>query len=124
MDKQIKFLSKQYLETRISELKEVRRKEVKFYIKESDRAFSKTLYIEFFCSSGKDKWYKQKTIRISDHLLTDCPHIQFIIEPDNFLTKKKKQQFMKILENAVKKSKTRQFYKELDKISTQGENNE
>lgn len=124
METQIKFLNKQYLETRIRELKQVRRKEVKFEIKESDRAFSKTLYIEFYCNAGKDKWFKQRTLRISDHLLPDCPHAQFIIEPNGFLTKKKKHQFITMLENTVKRSKERQFYIELDKISTRGENNE
>lgn len=124
MDKQIKLLNKQYLETRIKELKEVKRNEIRFEIRESDRAFSRSLYIEFYCLGESGKWFKQKTIRISDHSITDCPHTQFIIEPNSVLSKGKKKQFLRTLEWAVKRSKTRQFKILLDKISTQGENDE
>lgn len=124
METQIKFLNKQYLETRIKEFKEVKRNEVRFEIRESDRAFSRSLYIEFYCLGENGSWFKQKTVRISDHAIADCPHFQFIIEPNSILTKKKKQQFVKMLENAIKRSKKRQFKILLNKISTQGENDE
>lgn len=53
MDTQSKLLNKQYLETRIRELKEIRTKELEFTIEESDRVFSKSLYINFWCK-GKE----------------------------------------------------------------------
>lgn len=124
METQIKFLNKQYLETRIKELKEVKNGQIRFEIKESDRAFSRTLYIEFYCYGDTNWWFKQKTLRISDHSVPNCPHTQFVIEPNACLTKKKKQQFMKMLENTIKRSKRRHLGILLNKISTQGENDE
>ena len=123
METQTKFLNKQYLETRIMEIKEIKRKEIDFKIEESDRAFSKTLYINFYCPSGNGKWFKNHTLRISDHSFEDCPHTQFIIEPNAFLTKKKKQQFVRALETAVRKAKTRHFYKEIESVSKKEEEN-
>jgi hypothetical protein len=118
MDIQAKVLNKQYLETRIREIKEIKRKEIIFDIEESDRVFSKTLYVNFYCQGEDSWWFKGHTLRISDHFQENCPHSQFIINPSEWFTKKKKVQFMKTLENAVKKAKTRCFYKELKKLST------
>lgn len=120
METQIKLLNKQYLDTRIREIKEIRRKEVLFSIEESDRAFSKTLYIRFYTMSSNGKVFKNHTLRISDHEQKDCPHSQFIINPDACLTKKKKEQFMKALEFAIRKAQIRHFYIEMNKISTGG----
>ena len=47
MDKQIKLLNKEYLATRIGEFKEIKRGEVVFKIKDSDRAFSKSIMLSF-----------------------------------------------------------------------------
>lgn len=117
METQSKFLNKQYLETRLREIREIKRKEITFEIEESDRAFSKSLYVNFYCLSYSGKCFKNHTLRISDHSFEDCPHTQFIIEPSAFLTKKKKQQFVRALETAVRKAKTRHFYKEMENIS-------
>ena len=122
MDRQTKLLNKQYLETRLRELKEIRRKEITFDIEESDRAFSKSLYINFYIEGENGKVYKVSTLRISDHLSSKCPHTQFIIEPNNDLGKKKKTQFMKAVELVVKKARIRFFCKEMEKITKQIEN--
>lgn len=124
METQSKFLNKQYLETRLREIREIKRKEITFEIEESDRAFSKSLYVNLYCPSGSGKWFKSHTLRISDHSFEDCPHTQFIIEPSAFLTKKKKQQFVRALETAVRKAKTKHFYKEMENISRGDENDE
>ena len=87
MEKQEKFLNKQYLETRVREVKEIRQGVVKFEITESDRLFSKTLYVNFYCFGEKGKWFKNHTLRVSDHNFEDCPHTQFIVEPTEDLTK-------------------------------------
>ena len=124
MEKQIKLLNKEYVKTRLSEMREIKRKEVFFEIEESDRAFSKSLYISIWTQSYGEKKFKNSTLRISDHSITDCPHTQFIIEPESCLTKKKKQQFVRALEKAILKAKTKQLKILLNKISAQGENNE
>ena len=117
METQSKFLNKQYLETRLREIREIKLKEITFDIEESDRAFSKSLYVNLYCPSGNGKWFKNHTLRISDHSFKDCLHTQFIIEPSAFLTKKKKQQFVRALETSVRKAKTKHFYKEMKNIS-------
>jgi hypothetical protein len=124
METQSKFLNKQYLETRLREIREIKRKEINFKIEESDRAFSKSLYVNFYCPSGNGKWFKNHTLRISDHPFENCPHTQFIIDPSAFLTKKKKQQFIRALERSVRNAKTKHFYKEMENILKEDENNE
>lgn len=122
MDRQTKFFNKQYLETRLRELRKIKKKEIFFNIEESDRAFSKSLYINFYIPSSNEKKFKSHTLRISDHALENCVHSQFIVEPNDYLTKKKKAQFTRILELAVKRAKIKQVYKELNKISREIEN--
>lgn len=117
METQSKFLNKQYLETRIGEFREIKKKEVFFKIEESNRVLSKSLYVCFYIQSSNGFCFKNSTLRISDHQLAECPHTQFIIEPNNTMTKKKKAQFMGAVEMAIRKAKTRNFYKELNKIS-------
>lgn len=124
MEKQIKLLNKQYLETKLREIKEIKRKEVFWDIEESDRAFSKSIYINFYIENTNGSKWKNHTLRISDHSLIDCPHSQFIIEPNDFLTKKKKSQFAKVLENAIKKAQTKHLFKSLEKISKGKKENE
>lgn len=115
MDTQAKFLNKEYLETRLRDLTPIRRKEFSFKIHESDRALSKTLYVEFWTKDGEN-YYKQQTIRISDHWQDDCPHIQFIVKPYEFLTKQKKQQFLRMIENTIKKGQRRNLYFKLKNL--------
>ena len=124
MEKQIKLLNKPYLETRLREIKEIKRKEVFWDIEESDRAFSKSIYINFYIESTNGLKWKNHTLRISDHSLTDCPHSQFIIEPNDFLTKKKKIQFIRAIENAIKKAQTKHLFKSLETISKGKKENE
>lgn len=124
METQSKFLNKQYLETRLWEIREIKRKEIKFEIEESDRVFSKTLYVNFFCLGLDNRWFKNHTLRISDHSFVDCPHTQFIIEPNGYMTKKKKQQFIKSIELAIRKAKSRSFRLELRNISRENKNDE
>lgn len=122
METQSKFLNKKYLETRLREIREIRQKEMIFEIGESDRTFSRSLYVSFYCPISSGKFIKGHTLRISDHII-DTPHTQFIIEPSACLTKKKKQQFARALETAVKKAKTKHFYKEMENISRGDEKN-
>ena len=122
MDKQEKFFNKQYLETRLRDIKEIRKKEIKFTIEESDRTFSKTLYVNFYTVSDGNLSFKNHTLRISDHLLKNCPHTQFIINPNDFLTKDKKQQFLRLVENSIKKAQRRHLLKDLDRITKEIKN--
>ena len=115
METQAKLLNKDYLETRLRDLSVIRKKEFSFKIHESDRALSRTLYIEFWKKEGEN-YYKQQTIRISDHSQNDCPHIQFIVKPYDFLAKKKKQQFLRTIENTIKASERKSLYRKLNQI--------
>lgn len=117
METQSKFLNKEYLETRLRDFSAFKKHELTFRIHESDRTFSKTLYIEFWAVDG-EKHYKQKTLRISDHLLADCPHIQFIIEPQDCLTKKKKQKFVRVIEDVISLSKHKSLYHKLENLKS------
>lgn len=115
MERQSKLLNKQYLETRLRELPEIRRKEVGFDIQESDRAFSNSIYINLYYKDLEKDW-KCHTLRISDHLLEKCPHTQFIIEPDRELSKKIKSRFIQIVKSCIKKVLMINLYKKLKKI--------
>lgn len=114
MDKQSKLLDENYLKIRIQELKGVRRKEVGFRIHASDRVGSISKYITLY--SINDGLGKAHQIRISDHII-DCNATQFIINPNDDLTKKKKEQFKRTLELTEKKVHRKTTIKMLDKIS-------
>ena len=116
MELQSKLLSKQYLETRIRELKEIRAKELTFSITESDRVFSNSLYVHFWRNS-----FKCSTLRISDHKQEDCVFTQFIIYPNNTLTKKKKAELMRLLEETIRKGNTNYVQKTLKKLTKETE---
>lgn len=122
MDMQSKLLDQNYLKTRLEELKEIKKGDVKYNIYESDRLFSKTIYIDFYIQ-GKDKWYKQYSIRISDHEIK-CPQEQFIIDRNLTLTKGVKNKFMELVKKTINRSKNRCFYIEMDKVSNEVQNNE
>lgn len=119
METQSKFLDKQYLETRLGEFKEIKRKEIVCEVYESNRVLSNSMYISFYVRGSNGGNFKQQTLRISDHPLKDNNHPQFIIDPRAIMTKKKKKQFVSMIESCIKKANTKQFYKELNKI---GEN--
>ena len=115
MDRQSKFLSKEYLETRLRDFSAIKKHELYFQIYESNRVLSKTLYIEFWVKDG-NKNFRQQTIRISDHII-DCSHAQFIVDPYACLTKKKKQQFIRLIESVIKLSKRKSLYRKLENLS-------
>lgn len=115
MDKQSRLLDKEYLKIRLMELKEVRRKEIKFEFHDSNRYNSLSLYIEFHTPNKDNVWMKTHELRISDHI-ADTPHTQFIIKPNDDLTKKKKEQFMKCLQLCVKKAQEKEMYIKMSKI--------
>ena len=117
METESKFLSQQYIETRLWEIKEIKRGDIRFYIQKSNRPFSATLYVEFFFMGSQCKWFKESTLRISDHKNDNSPHIQFIVEPNAILTKKKKQQFMRVVQSTITKSKHRHINMELKNLS-------
>ena len=123
MDTQSKLLNKQYLETRIRELKEIRTKELDFTIEESDRAFSKSLYINFWCKGKGIEHFKISTLRVSDHEQETCPFVQFIVYPNNILTKKKKAELMRLLQETIRKGKTN-FVKKTINMLTMGKEND
>ena len=115
MDKQSRLLDEDYLTIRIQELKPIRRKELQFRIENSNRIYSKTKYIIFYTNDGHT--YKAHTLRISDHQQLHCVHSEFLVKPEEDLTKKKKESFMKALELATKKALEKTMYKGLKEIS-------
>lgn len=122
MDKQDKLLDKRYLETRIREIKAVRDKEVFFEIRNSDNENSISLYVNFFCKDAHGRKTKAYTLRISDHSLQDRPCLQFIIDPTDFLTKKKKQQFMNAVERAVQRATNKNAMRNLSYLLAEKRN--
>ena len=122
MDTQSKLLNKQYLETKIRELKEIRTKELEFTIEESDRVFSKSLYINFWCKGKGIEHFKISTLRVSDHEQENCPFIQFIVYPNNTLTKKKKAELMRLLQETIRKGKTNFVKKTINMLTREKEN--
>ena len=59
METQAKLLNKDYLETRLRDLSVIRKKEFSFKIHESDRALSRTLYIEFWKKEGENYHFQK-----------------------------------------------------------------
>lgn len=119
MDTQSKLLNKQYLETRIRELKEIKNKEISFTIDESNRVFSKSLYVNFWCKGYGVEHFKISTLRVSDHEQEDCPFVQFIVYPNNTLTKKKKAELVRLLEETIRKGKTIYVKKTIKKLTNE-----
>ena len=117
MELQSKLLNKQYLETRIRELKDIRNKDFTFDIKESDRVFSRSLYVNFYRKGVNIEHYKCATLRISDHEQEDCMFDQLIVRPNDTLTKKKKAELMRLLEQTIRKGKTKFVYSTLKKLT-------
>ena len=115
MELQSKLLDKEYITSRLQQIPEIKRKDVSFRFHDSDRPNSISLYIELWVD-GQSKQFKNNTIRISDHKI-DTPHTQFIINPNDELTKKKKSLFMRTLEKGVKMALERSFYKKLSNLS-------
>lgn len=108
METQIKLFDKAYVESQVRQVKEIRNKQLKFDIYESDRTFSRTLYVNFYWNSMDNKWVKGCTLRISDHLLPNDIHRTFLVNPSKFLDKKTKEKFTHALgivaRDTIKKS--------------------
>lgn len=121
MEKQSKLLDKNYLSTRLREIKEIKRGEIKFSIYESDRTFSKSIYINFYTLHSDGYWYKQGQMRISDHEQANCPlKNQIIIDPDACLEKNTKQKFMKSIERCVYGAKRKRLKGEFLRLEHKG----
>lgn len=116
METQSKFLDKRYLETRLNEITEIKRGEMRYEIENSDRADSKSLYIMFFLLNGNSHWQKYATLRISDHEQKNCIFPQFIVAPNDIMTKKKKQKFIGAIKKSVARAKIKFRVKALDKM--------
>lgn len=117
MEKQVKLFNKDYVESQVRQVKEVRHKQLRFDIEESDRAFSKSLYVNFYWCSVDKTWLKGCTLRISNHLLSNDIHTTFLVKPDNFLDKKTKQKFMRALELVASNTTKKAVRKNLDRLS-------
>lgn len=118
MDTQEKLLNEQYLGVLLNKIREINNKEVLFKIEQSDRAFSKTLYIHFYCQSTNryGKWYKCSTLRVSDHIQHGCRFSQFIIRPNKSLNNVKKR-FLAQATKVVKLAQKRSLFKVMDNLS-------
>ena len=124
MNTQSRLLDIDYLKIRLLELKEIKRNEIKVEFHHSNRPNSMSLYLEFWTrGTEKDFWVKNHTLRISDHT-SNSPHTQFIISPNDDLTKKKKEQFMKCLQLCVKKTHYKEFVGKLSSNSRRFEESE
>lgn len=102
MDKQSKFLDKDYLTTRLRDFTAIKKKLVWFDITDSDRTFSKSIYINLYTNADKGSFH---SIRISDHPHEVIGQTQFLIEPNEDMTKKKKEQFIRVVELGIKKAR-------------------
>lgn len=99
-ERETKFLDKNYIEAKLKEIQKIENRRVSYDIKESDRSFSKTIYINFYIKVN-GRWLKEHTLRISDHLVPKTHYPTFLIKPNKELTSHRKQVFFKQLENAV-----------------------
>lgn len=107
MELESKLLEEEYLRTRFNEIKEIKQGLIRVYFKKSDRENSISLYVSFW----RDGWHGMD-LRISDHsIVRDC-QIQFLIDPSQVLTKKKKERFMRTVMNCVTKTKNIAFSKD------------
>ena len=114
MDLEDKFLDAAYLETRVRDLKEIKRGDLDFFIEKSCNApKSKSLYI-IFCKGG----WNAATLRVSDHIV-NTTQVQFIVTEGDILKKKKKEEFARLLEKVVGLAKKHLLKKALHDI---GEN--
>jgi len=122
METQIKLFNKAYVESQVRQIKEVRHKQLKFDIQESDRAFSRTLYVSFFFNSVDNKWLKGCTLRISDHLLPNELYKTFLVKPNDFLDKKTKAKFIRALELVASDTSKKSVRKNLDRLTKRFKN--
>ena len=122
MEQENKFLDPLYVETRVRELKAIRNKEYSFKISKSNRENSKSIYVRFyrvFIYNGEQKFFGDKTLRISDHFLpTYEKGSQFIVRENTPLTKGRKALFMRTIEKTLKIAQKSDLMHDLSKLST------
>lgn len=111
-DTEAKLLSRDYLKAKIEEMPAVRRGEVGYLIEESDRLLSKTIYVSFTVTEPNGRFFKGKTLRISDHEI-ETIHEQLIINPNKPLTTHKKEQLKRLLDGAYKGTMTKRTIRKL-----------
>lgn len=111
MEKQNKFLDKKYIENRLDLIKEIHTGQIHYSIEESNRVMSKSLYVNFYCGGTRCH-----TLRISDHTLPSCVHTQFIVEPFENATKKKRLQFAKLVDSCIQKAMKKYYYTVIRKM--------
>lgn len=117
MECEEKFLDKGYLETRVRDLREIKRGDLDFSVEPSCNADkgSKSLYIHF--RKGNLNLYD---LRVSDHSI-NTRQTQFIVTEGEILTKKKRGQFTRLLEKAVKMARKDLLKVQLGKIGKENE---
>ena len=74
METELKFLDKNYIETRIREIKEIRSKEISYNIQSSNNEGSLSVYVKFYKVNKKGDnltFFGGKQVRLSDHILTN-----------------------------------------------------
>lgn len=117
METQAKFLKKSYLETRMRDFEEIRKGEIRFEVTESDRAFSRTLYITFYTLHTDGIWHKQGQMRISDHEARNCDlKNQLIIDPDAPLDKRQKEKFVACVKRCLCGAKRKHLKREMQRV--------
>lgn len=115
--KQDKFFDENYLTELLNQVYYVKDKGVGFRFEKSDRPFSKTIYINFYCNIGVGAWSKRNTLRVSDHLQPNCPHKQFIVKCDCVIDKKTRKRFMIMATATAKRALQKEFYRTIEKLS-------
>jgi len=104
MELENKLLDENYISTRLNEIREIRKGEVRYEIVRSNREYSNTLYVYFLTMVAPNQWWRQNKVRISDHIskTTDIRSgKQFIVKPDQILNKKRKALLMRTFENSI-----------------------
>ena len=100
IERETKFLDKNYIEAKLKEIPKIENGRVSYHIKDSDRSYSNTIYVNFYVKIN-GKWLKEHTLRISDHLVPKTHYPTFLIKPEKKLTPERKKTFFRQLENAV-----------------------
>lgn len=125
MDKQEKLLDIEYIENRLKEFSQIKTNRLNYTIRKSNREESKSIYISFWFVMLGNKISRQNQLRISDHQTRNLNLLDFVVNPDEILTKNKKKQFMNFLEKGILYALKQNFkfvINNLEKISNKGGN--
>ena len=102
MELEEKLLDIDYLRTRLNEIREIKRGEVRYEIERSCNEYSKTIYVYFLTLVGQNQWWRQNKVRISDHVIkTREAGKNFCVKPTQILTKKRKALLMRTFANSI-----------------------